>query len=352
MKISVIAPPWIPIPPPGYGGIELVIYNLVEGFTKLGHEVILYAPEGSKVSCKLVQGPGQTGKITLNSSEEDKAKLWNSSITFAYNASKDANVDIIHDHTLFLTDVNNIPTAHTMHGPAVEWLVELCANLSSNPKNHLVAISDRQKELYLEASDKLNIAGTVHNCVDTENFEWTKDKEDYFFFAGRANWEKGLDIAVRAASKSKVDLIMAVKMNEDFEKEFFKKEIQPVMDNYPDDCKLTLHEEISRELLDSLYLKSKGTLFPSQWEEPFGLVMIESMARGTPVIAFNKGAAPEIIVHGKTGFIVETEEEFTAAIKKIDTIDPEACRRHVEENFSQAKMCQDYLAVYEKILAG
>ncbi len=169
-------------------------------------------------------------------------------------------------------------------------------------------------------------------------------------FAGRANWEKGLDVAVRTASKAAVDLVMAVKMTEDFEREYFKDKIQPIIDDYPKECNLTLFEEITRDHLADLFLNSKGTLFPSQWEEPFGLVMIESMAMGTPVIAFNKGAAPEIIVHGKTGFIVETEEEFVDAIKNIHTINPEDCRKHVEENFSRIKMAEDYLSMYKSVL--
>ncbi len=180
MKISVIAPPWIPIPPTGYGGIELVIYNLVEGLTDLGHEVLLFAPKGSKVSCRLIESTEEGCTITLNSSEEDKAKLWNDSISRAYEVSKNEKVDIVHDHTLFVTDVD-IPTVHTLHGPAVDWLVELGEKLSSMKKKHLATISDSQKKLYLEKSSNLNMAGTVYNCVDANSFEWKKDKKDYFF---------------------------------------------------------------------------------------------------------------------------------------------------------------------------
>lgn len=350
MKIAVIAPPWIPIPPPRYGGIELVAYNLVDGLTALGEEVILFAPKDSKVSCRLISYLENELYFGLDSPDNEKRFVSELSSKYAYAMAGYERVDIVHDHTL-TNSLVNIPTVHTLHGPAVKKAVDVCAELSRQPKNYFVSISDKQRQLYIDVNKNINFIETVYNSVDVKTIEYNSKKEDFFLFVGRANWEKGLDLAVKAAIKAKVGLVMAVKMSEDFEKEFFKKEIQPLLDKFPKDLFLKLYEEIDRSLLSDLFKRAKATLFTSQWDEPFGLVMVESMASGTPVIALRRGAAPEVIIDGETGFVVDTEEQLAQAIKKIDKIKPQDCRRHVEENFSKEKMAKDYLAVYEKILS-
>jgi glycosyltransferase involved in cell wall biosynthesis len=151
---------------------------------------------------------------------------------------------------------------------------------------------------------------------------------------------------LNGAGKKKIFFFLS-----DFEKEFFNKEIQPWIDQYPKNLVFKFHEEIDRPLLFDLYKRAKCTLFTSQWEEPFGLAMTESMACGTPVVALRRGAAPEVIVDGKTGFVVDTEDEMIKVLHKVDKINPEACRLHIEENFSREKMAKDYLNVYKKLLS-
>jgi len=350
MKVAVIAPPWIPVPPHKYGGIELVVYNLVEGLTELGIEVVLFAPKASKVSCQVIPYLKKQHSFGLHSPGKQKAYVAELGTKYAYAMAGYEKVDIIHDHTLAQSQVN-IPTVHTLHGPANEATVMRCVELSEDPKNHFVAISNRQKELHLILNSKINFMETVYNAVDINAIQASSKKEDFFLFVGRSNWEKGLDMAIRVVSRARIGLVMAIKMSEDFEKEFFKKEIQPWIDKYPKNLLFKIHEDLNKPMLFDLYRRAKCTLFTSQWEEPFGLVMIESMACGTPVIALRRGAAPEVIVDGKTGFIVDTEEEVVEATKKIDQINPQDCRRHVEENFSREKMAKDYLAIYEKILS-
>ncbi|MFC2061584.1 glycosyltransferase family 4 protein [Elusimicrobiota bacterium] len=350
MKIAVIAAPYIAVPPPMYGGAELVVYNLVEGLHEQGHEVILFAPKQSQVSCQLVPYLETALYFGLDSSIREKRLVGELSSKYAYARAGYEKVDIIHDHKLAEYSID-IPVVHTLHGPANEMTVKKCVDISRDPKSCFVPISNRQKELYLELDGNINFASTVYNSVEVNKIEWCKDKEDFFLFIGRANWEKGLDLAVRVASKAKVGLAMAVKMSEDFEKEFFKKEIKPWIDKFPKDLHFEFLEEITGDIKFDLYRRAKCTLFTSQWEEPFGLVMIESMACGTPAIALRRGAAPEVIIDGKTGFIVDTEEEMIEAMKEVDKIDPEDCRKHVENNFSKEKMVRDYLAVYEKMLS-
>ncbi len=350
MKIGVIAPPWIQIPPPKYGGIELVIYNLVEGLHALGHEVILFAPRDSKVSCRLMPYMEGDQRCGLNSSIESKVFVGELANKYAFSMAAYEGVDIIHCHTLQTPNVD-VPTVFTLHGPANESTVETCSELSKNPKNSFVTISDRQKVLHLALNENINFVGTIHNCVNIKGLEWKKEKEDFFLFVGRVNWEKGLDLAIRVANKAGVNLVMAVKMTEAFEKEFFRKEILPWIDKYPEHLFFQFHKEIPRHMIFDLIRRAKCVLFTSQWEEPFGLVMIESMACGTPVIALRRGAAPEVIIEGQNGFLCDSEDEMIAATKKVDVINPKDCRKHVEKYFSREKMTKDYVKVYKKILS-
>ncbi|MBN1871498.1 MAG: glycosyltransferase, partial [Candidatus Omnitrophica bacterium] len=269
---------------------------------------------------------------------------------YAYAMAGYERVDIIHDHTLS-RPVVDIPVMHTLHGPATEGSIKRCVELSEETESHFVSISNRQQKLYHTLNSHINFAGTVYNSVNVKKIEWSKNKEDFFLFVGRSNWEKGLDLAIRVATKAHVPLVMAVKMSEDFEQEFFKKEIQPWIDRYPKHLPFQFHGEIPRPLLFDLFKRAKCTLFTSQWEEPFGLVMIESMACGTPVIALHRGAVPEVIVDGKTGFVVDTEEEMVKITKDVDKIRPEDCRRHVENNFSRERMTKEYTFLYKNILA-
>ncbi len=351
MKIGVIAPPWIPIPPPKYGGTELVVYNLVEGLTALGQEVVLIAPIESQVSCSLKPYIESGTYLGLDTPLRTKVLVSELTAKYAFAQAAYEKVDIIHSHLMDSPNVD-IPTVYTLHGPANEFSIGRCVEISENEKNSFVSISKRQQELYLDLDKNVRFSGNVYNCMDVKAFEWKKKKEDFFLFVGRVNWEKGLDLAIRVASKAGVNLIMAVKMTEDFEKEFFRKEIFPWIEKYPQHLFFQFQKELPRKMIFDLLKRAKCTLFTSQWEEPFGLVMIESMACGTPVIALRRGAAPEVIIDGKTGFVVDTEEDMVELIKqgRIDEIRPETCRRHAEKNFSREKMAKYYLEIYKKIL--
>ena len=353
MKIAIIAPPWIPVPPPRYGGIELVVYNLAEGLTALGHEVLLFAPKDSRVSCKLFPYlEHQQFSLGLDSSLREKVFVGELVSKYAYAMAAYSKVDIIHNHILSVPPVEmDIPVVHTLHGPANEGTIISCVGLSKCHNHYFVAISDKQKKSHTTLSSNINFVDTVHNAIDVKAINWDSKKEGFFLFVGRVNREKGLELAIRVANKANINLVMAVKMSEDFEKEFFRQEIKPLIDKYPKGLLLELHEDLPREMIVDLYRRAKCTLFTSQWEEPFGLVMIESMACGTPVIGLSRGAVPEVIVDGKTGFVVNTEDEMVQAIKNVDKINPQDCRKHIEGNFSRENMAKNYVAVYEKILA-
>ena len=277
MKIAIVAPPWIPIPPPQYGGIEVVIYNLVEGLAELGHEVMLFALKDSKVSCKFYPYIESYFHFGMDSPDEQKTFVRELALKYAYARAGYENADIIHDHTLFNSSIN-IPTLHTLYSAASEGSVKQCESLSADKKNYFVAVSKRQKERYLALNRQLKFTGVVYHGINVKDIEWSRQKDDYFLCVGRASWEKGLDIVVKVAAKAKVGLIMAIKMADQNEKEFFEKDIAPLIERYPKNLLLQIFNEVERKTLFDLYRRAKCTLFTSQWEQPFGLVMIESMA--------------------------------------------------------------------------
>ena len=349
MKIAVIAPPWIPIPPPKYGGIETVIYNLVEGLVEAGEEVILFGLKGSKVSSKFYPYIESKVHFGMDSPPDQKAFVRELALKYGYARAGYEKVDIIHDHTLFNSKVN-IPTLHTLYSAATEGAIKQTEELQANAKNYFAAVSSKQKERYLTLDRNLTILDAVPHGIEVEAIEWSNEKDDYFLSVGRACWEKGLDIVAKVAVQAKIGLIMAVKVIEPEEKEFFQDEIQPWIDKHPKELLFKVYNEVPKNKLFDLFKRAKCTLFTSQWEQPFGLVMVESMASGTPVIALRRGAASEIIVNGKTGFVVNSQEEMVEAIKKIDQINPEDCRKHALKHFSRQQMVEKYIAIYKNIL--
>lgn len=350
MKIAVIAPPYISVPPPEYGGIEQVVYNIVEGLKGLGQDVIFFAPKKSKTSATLHSYLDAPLYFGLDSPEFEKSFISELSSKYAYARAGYEKADIIHDHTLS-TFPSNMPTVHTVHGAAMEGTLKQCAGISKLKNNYLVTASKRQKELYLMLNPELKFESVIPHAVNVKEIEWSDKKEDFFIFVGRASWQKGTDIAIRTAAAAGVNLVMAVKMKEECEKEFFKKEIEPLIAGYPKNLRLELFSEIPRPELLGLIKRARATLFTSHWEEPFGLIMVESMACGTPVVAFRRGAAPEIIVEGKTGLLVNTEEGIIDAIKKVGSLKPQDCRVHAEKHFSREVMAGNYLELYKKVIS-
>lgn len=339
----MIAPPWLPIPPRGYGGIELVVYDLTEGLVRRGHEVLLFAPGNSRTSAELVPlAPEHIGQDWPAHARH----LGQAFSKYAYARAFLRRAEIIHDHTLYHETALPVSAVHTLHGPTghgAEIARRMCTD---GQHNYFVAISHRQRQLYGE--EGINFVGTVHNALDTTTAPFAAQKDGYLLFVGRANWEKGLDLAVRVAVRSKQRLVMAVKMTESHEQEYFRQHVAPHLDG----SNITILGEITPQEKFELYKHASGTLFTSQWEEPFGLVMTESMACGTPVLALRRGAAPEVIRHGETGFLCESEDEMVEYAAQVSRLDPFACREHVERNFSVDKMAAEYEQAYRRATAG
>jgi len=335
LKIAQIAPPWIAVPPPGYGGIEWVVALLADELAARGHDVTLFASGGSITKAKLssffdpAPGPTKIGDTYLE-------------VIHAFNAYEHAGeFDVIHDHSgmagLAIAARAGIRVFHTVHGPLVPEALRWYRMVSG--RVDFVAISDSQKK----PGPDLSWAGRVYNGIPVERYPFRTDKDDFLLFVGRVNREKGPEVAVEIARRAGARLVMAVAIKEKFEQEYWDVNVAPI---------LTGKEEILGEITvdekAELMARARAVLFPIQWEEPFGLVMAEANACGTPVIAFPRGAAPEVIADGETGFLCTDVDEAVAAIPRIDEIDPYACRARVEKMFSAQSMTSGYEELFER----
>jgi glycosyltransferase involved in cell wall biosynthesis len=346
-KIAMIAPPYFTIPPAGYGGVEAVIAILTDALVEQGHDVTLLGagPPGTSANYVALWPEAQPHRLGDTYPELMNAMLVRRAVRELAEAGR---VDIVHDHT-FSGPVNvdlyaqwGLTTVVTMHGPADNAdLVSYYRTLGDSVQ--MVAISDRQITL----APDLNWIGTVPNALRVADWPFKTDKQNYALFLGRFSTDKGVHLALEAAHAAGVPLIMAGKCAEPAEREYFDREVAPRMG--PDDIMFGSADAADRQrlLADAFCL-----LFPIQWEEPFGMVMIEAMACGTPVVALNRGAVPEVVVSGVTGIVCDDTAQLPAALAAVTGIDPYACRAHVVERFDAAALGAGYASVYRVALAN
>ena len=337
MRIAQVAPPWLAVPPKGYGGVEWVVALLTDGLVERGHEVTLFATGDSETTAKLEfvfeRAPGPKWINTA----------WQDSVHAMLAFRDPAGFDVFHVHTPFSAlaagAVCGRPVVHTLHGaftPEMRILYEEVAD-----RAWYVAISEAQRRLMPE----LRYAGVVYNGIDVERYPLREDKEDFVLFLGRASPDKGLLRAVLTAREAGERLVLALKIANEEEEHHLEHDVKPVLDPETE-----ILGEISHEQKADLLGRAKAVLFPIDWDEPFGLVMTEAMACGTPVIATPRGSVPEVIVDGETGFVVSVEgypREAAAALQRVKEIDPHAGRKRVEEKFSKDAMVSGYERVFE-----
>jgi glycosyltransferase involved in cell wall biosynthesis len=355
MRVVQIAPPWFPIPPAGYGGIERVVHDLTEGLLAAGCEVILCAPAGSRTGAQLVETVARP--VGLDLTEAQKARHFVNASRFAYRQALEKGADIIHDHTDHLPRRGYpVPIVRTIHGPATSAAVATYRTMSRRG-DHLVAISRRQRDIFEQkarerfgAGESIAFAGVVHNPLDVASapFYPAAEKRGYVAFLGRCHWEKCPDGAIRVAQAAGVPLMMALRVTTE-EQSYFEAVVRPLVLSIKNLAKFV--GEVSGQEKDELIGHASAVLFPSPWEEPFGLVLSEAAARGTPVIALARGSAPELVIDGVTGVLCADEAEMAKAVPKAMTLDPAACRRHAEALFDREMIAGQYLAIYEQILA-
>jgi glycosyltransferase involved in cell wall biosynthesis len=344
MHIGLVAPPWTPVPPALYGGIELVVDELARGFVAEGHDVTLFTTGDSTcpVPRRWVLPEAEGQRIGMAVPELRH-------VIGAYEALGDC--DVVHDHTLAgplfaaARGSDHPLVVTTVHGPLNEELIDIYGALGDRVP--IICISDAQHR----PAPQIPVARVIHHGIDAGLFPVGSGKGDsdgpYCLFLGRMSPDKGAHRAIAAARAAGMRILMAAKMREPWEVRYFTEQVEPLLG--PDAVYLgEVPHEQKLELLDG----AAALLFPIRWNEPFGLVMLEAMACGTPVLAFPEGAAPEVVVHGSTGFICEDEAEMTAAINRIDQIDRGACRDAVEGYFSTRRMVADHLALFESLLGA
>lgn len=341
LRIGMVAPPWFTVPPSGYGGTEAVVAALTDQLVARGHEVTLIAA-----------GPAGTRATThVSTYEEPPSHLLGSSAmpevvhaAAAARALDELDLDIVHDHSLagpLLARGREIPTVATMHGPVAGDNGDYFARLGRSVD--LVAISHAQRH----QAPRLNWVGTVHNAIDLPTFPYRADKDRDLLWIGRFSPDKGAHLAIDAARAAGRRILLAGKCKEPAERAYFEDAVRPRLGP---DAEYVGEADATRKR--ELFARAAALLFPIQWEEPFGMVMIEAMACGTPVIATRRGSVPEVVDDGRTGFVVDDVAGMAAAIARVDDLDPAVCRAHVATHFDLPVMAAGYERIYRMLVEG
>ena len=351
LKIATFCTNEWPTPPPQdtfYAPLWMAFY-IAEGLARRGHQVYYFGSKESKLKQAKLLSFGMPAlkynkqltpflpymnEIIVNFYEQ----LMLSKI---YQMDQKEHFDIIHIHpyrrVIPFSPLTKTPTVITLHDP-IQGFKKYMIEQTKKIKNvYLISLSFSQRK----PSPKLKYIGTAYNGIDITKFKFNETPEDFFLAVGRLVPEKGIDVAITVAREAKVKLKIAGGPDKGY---YFDKKIKPYLDENVEYLGMLNYDQMGK-----LYGRAKGVLYPLRWEEPFGLVIIEAMACGTPVIGFRRGSLPEIIKDKKTGFIVENIKEMTEAVKKIGQIDRRDCRKWVEENFTIEKMVSQYEKIFLKL---
>jgi glycosyltransferase involved in cell wall biosynthesis len=339
MRIAQVAPLYESVPPKLYGGTERVVSYLTEELVRQGHDVTLFASGDSVTSAHL--WPGSATALRL-SGEPDASALAQHLLMIERVAQQAYGFDIVHFHLDFMPfsaiRYGGFPALTTLHGRQ-DIPGQFPIYREFNEVN-LVSISDAQRS----AMPWANWVATVHHGLPIKLYTPRPPQNQYLAFLGRISPEKRVDRAVEIARRAGMELRVAAKVDE-ADRKYFETVRADLAQPH-----VQFLEEIGDQDKCEFLSKAAALVFPIDWPEPFGLVMIEAMACGTPVIAFRGGSVEEIIEDGVTGYIVDTVEEAVEAVGRLATIDREKCREVFEERFSSRRMCDDYLRVYERII--
>ena len=338
MHIAMVAPPYFSVPPAAYGGIETVVADLVDALVARGHKITLigagsHATRAQRFHPTYDVGPAdQLGEAMPEMVHAAKVATILDTL----------DVDVIHDHTMagpLMARGRLTPTVVTAHGPVSGDSGEYYRALGDTVQ--LIAISEAQRS----SAPDLCWAATVPNAIRSETFPFRAEKDDYAIFLGRFHPEKAPHLAIDAARAAGMPIVLAGKCSEPIERAYFAREIEPRIGS-----DVTIYGVADAAAKRRLLSRAACMLFPICWEEPFGLVVLEAMVCGTPVVALRRGAVPELIVHGQTGIIVDDPDDLPAGIALARQLEPAVCRKHVEANFTVDVMAEGYESVYRQAL--
>ena len=342
----MLAPPWIPVPPPAYGGTEAVVSVLCDELAARGHNVTLFAAPGLRSAAPVIvpladPHPDQFGSSLFEADH----------VAYAYDtvdrlALEGEPFDVVHDHSGFtavaMADRVSPPAVHTLHAPFDDETRPFYAR--HGHKAHLVAISRSQLE---QAPVGVPVVDVVPNPLRVEDWPLCTDKADYVLWIGRMDPVKGAHRAITAAQRSGHRLVLAGPVQPG-QQQYFAGQVEPHIDGEH----IVFVGEVGGERRKELFAHAKALLMPIRWAEPFGMVMVEALACGTPVLAFREGAASEIVIHGENGFLVGDEIEMTDAIGELHSLDPRRCRASAAERYDVRIVAAAYEAVYRRAING
>jgi glycosyltransferase involved in cell wall biosynthesis len=339
MRIGLIAPPWVPVPPPAYGGLEAVVDRLARGLLEAGHDVLLAAPANSPCPVPQVEGMDDV---------PDDAAITGDTVTEMAHVAKAyaalSEMDVIHDHTiggpLYRHRPEGVRVVTTNHGPFERRTNILFRSMQRDTA--IVAISRHQAS----TADGVHIARVIHHGMDANRVPVGTGAGGYAAFLGRMCADKGPREAIAVARKADVPLKIAAKMREAAERDYYEAEVAPLLGGNVEYIG-EVDEPGKYELLGA----AVAMLNPIQWPEPFGLVMIESLACGTPVVATGAGSVPEIVDDGRTGFVRDSADDLASCLTRTTELDRTACREAAETRFSTARMVSDHVDLYRQLIA-
>ncbi|MDP3003913.1 MAG: glycosyltransferase family 4 protein [Candidatus Azambacteria bacterium] len=344
MKIAILAPLWKKIPPEKYGGSELVVANLAKGLLALGHDVTTFACAGSSIAGKLVPVIPKPMHELIGGFDWSGIQPYEF-LSYFELAARAKDFEIIHNHMgihpialSLLLPAPMVTTLHSSLPPDFPYLADAFCNYP------FVSVSVAQRTL----APKLNYVATVHHGIDVNAFTARLEGAGKgFAFVGTLSRNKGVDIAIRTARALNMPLVIAGEMRE-CDREFINKEVFPFIDGKT----IRFVGEIGHEEKNRLLGESDALLFPPRWNEAFGLVMIEALACGTPVVALGNGAVQEVLRDGLTGFVANTEKQFFEAAQKVQSISRNVCRAQAEQHFDLSIMAKKYVEVYQLLIAN
>jgi glycosyltransferase involved in cell wall biosynthesis len=339
MRIAQVAPLWESVPPKLYGGTERIVSYITEELVALGHDVTLFASGDSETAARLEAICPQALRLNTGIFNRDAPLM----MLQERGLGSATDFDIMHSHLDFngfpLARRNPIPVVTTLHGRLdLPELEPVFREFSEMP---LVSISDSQRRPLPWA----NWAGTVYHGLPRNLYTFHPQSQGYLAFVGRIAPEKRPDHAIEIAKRAGLPLRIAAKVDR-ADRTYFEAEIEPLLDH----PLIEFVGEISDGEKDEFIGNAMAVVCPYDWPEPFGLVLIEAFACGTPVLAYRRGSIPEIVDHGVTGFICETVDEMVEAVGQVSLIDRKQCRAAFDERFTADRMARDYVALYERLL--
>lgn len=385
LRIAMTSLPWLKIPPEGYGGIEYIVHYLAIELQKMGHEVELFSTKDTTTPVTKNHWYYADGQYRhIHKMLYESVTLPITQVLFALRHIRDGNFDIIHDHNGFLgpaimSDLNPKhypPVLHTLHGPfSTDDMVAkgmpdnrpMYMQFQPDSNLYFNGISNAQMKNAPKQLDPM-VLGVVHNSLNIEDFTYYDGpRDDYFVMIGRINRDKGVAVAAGICEELGEKLKIAGivdgisdprRLLVELASESSSHRTHPDFVYYRDQLlphliprQIEYIGEISGEPKTKLLGRAKALLFPIDWEEPFGMSVIDAMACGTPVVAMNRGSMPELIEHGVNGFLANNEKEFKEYMTRVSEIDPAACRRSVEEHFSAKVMAEQYVERYLEAIA-